>query len=344
MGIVRWDGTDPAAVRACHEVVTAAIAADDPFGPPLTLRRLRGWLTYPDQPIELWVAEGPTADGIAGWYQLRLPDRENLDRGVLNLFVHPASRRGGLGRALLRHAAMRTADHGRSTLRGEVLQGTAGAAFAARAGATAGLVDARRVLPLGKIPAGHVAALREQATRAAAGYSLVSWEGRTPDQYQAGFAEVLNAANDMPHDPGQDEEVWDANRVREYDEARERRGRHIYTIAALHDASGAMAAVTDVEADSESPTWGYQLLTAVTRPHRGHRLGLLVKAAMLEWLAVAEPQLERIITGNAAVNQHMISINQQLGYELLEPPGQSYEIAVADLCRLPATVSEADDD
>ena len=118
--------------------------------------------------------------------------------------MHPASRRGGLGRALLRHAAMRAADHGRSVLRGEVLQGTAGAAFAARVGATAGLVDARRVLALGEIPAGHIAALREQAARAAAGYSLVSWEGRTPDQYLAGFAEVLNAANDMPHDPGEE--------------------------------------------------------------------------------------------------------------------------------------------
>jgi GNAT superfamily N-acetyltransferase len=331
MGIVQWDGTDPASIRACHEVVTATIAVDDPFGPPLTLRRLSGWLAHPDQPIELWVAEVATAAGIAGWYQLRLPDRENLDQAWLNLFVHPASRRGGLGRALLRHAAMRAASHGRSTLRGSILQGTAGAAFAARAGATAGLVDARRVLVLGQIPAGHVAALREQATRAAVGYSLVSWEGRTPDEYQAGFADVLNAANDMPHDPGQDEEVWDANRVREYDEARELRDRHIYTIAALHDASGAIAAITDVEADSESPTWGHQLLTAVTRPHRGHRLGLLVKAAMLEWLAVAEPKLERIITGNAAVNQHMIAINQELGYELLEPPGQSYEIAVADL-------------
>jgi RimJ/RimL family protein N-acetyltransferase len=97
-----------------------------------------------------------------------------------------------------------------------------------------------------------------------------------------------------------------------------------------------MAALTDVEADPETPQWGFQLLTAVTRPHRGHRLGLLVKTAMLEWLAVAEPRLERIVTGNAAVNQHMIAINEQLGYELLEPPGQSYEIAVADLRRLPA--------
>jgi GNAT superfamily N-acetyltransferase len=344
MGIVRWDGTDPAVIQACHEVTTAGNAADDPFGPPLTLRRVRGWLAHPVEPMELWVAEGATAGGIAGWYHLRLPDQENLDWGWLSMAVHPASRRGGVGSALLRHAAMRAAYHGRSALRGSVLQGTAGAAFAARVGATAGLVDARRVLVVGEIPAGHLASLREQATRAAAGYTLVSWEGRTPDQCLAGFAEVLNAANDMPHDPGQEEEIWDARRVREQvDDARELRGRHIYTVAAVHAASGEMAAITDVEADPESPGWGYQLLTAVTRPHRGHRLGLLVKTAMLDWLAVAEPQLERIITGNAAVNQHMISINQQLGYELLEPPGQSYEIAVADLYRLPATL-EADAD
>jgi hypothetical protein len=46
---------------------------------------------------------------------------------------------------------------------------------------------------------------------------------------------------------------------------------------------------------------------------------------------VAEPQLERIVTGNAAVNEHMIAINAELGYELLDPPTQSYEIAVADV-------------
>ena len=49
------------------------------------------------------------------------------------------------------------------------------------------------------------------------------------------------------------------------------------------------------------------------------------------WLAEAEPQLERIVTGNAAANQHMIAINEELGYELLEPLGQSYEMPVADL-------------
>jgi RimJ/RimL family protein N-acetyltransferase len=63
--------------------------------------------------------------------------------------------------------------------------------------------------------------------------------------------------------------------------------------------------------------------------HCGHRLGLLVKTAMLDWLAVTEPALERIVTGNAAGNQHMIAINEELGYELLNPPAQSYELPLA---------------
>jgi RimJ/RimL family protein N-acetyltransferase len=141
---------------------------------------------------------------------------------------------------------------------------------------------------------------------------------------------VLNAANDMPREPGDEEEVWDAQRVRKYDDVREQRGRHVYSVAAVHDATGEMAALTDVETDPETPEWAHQLLTAVTRPHRGHRLGLLVKTAMLEWLAEAEPQLERIDTGNAAVNRWMIAINTALGYEPLPPQVQSYELTVAN--------------
>jgi len=335
VSIVRGDQTDPAVIAACHAVAAAADAADDPAGPPMTLRRLRGWLAQPQVPTELTVAEDAGGD-IRGWYYLRLPDRESLDWGKLDLFVHPASRRAGVGRALLEHAAMRAAYHGRSALAGSALRGSAGAAFAARAGATAGLVDARRVLALGAIPAGRIAALRSGAARAAAGYSLVSWEGRTPERYLAGFADVLTASNDMPRDAAEEEQVWDADRVRERSDLLEARDRHVYTVAAVHDASGDLVAITDVEADQESPQWGFQLLTAVTRPHRGHRLGLLVKTAMLEWLAEAEPQLAWIVTGNAAVNQHMIAINEQLGYEPLEPPAQAYEIAVAGLYRPPA--------
>jgi GNAT superfamily N-acetyltransferase len=332
MRIERADPSDRATTAACFEIVRAADAVDDPGGPPWSLTRLRGWIEYPTDLIEIWIAVDETTGTHLGWCFLRLPERENRDRVNLSLDVLPSSRRRGIGTALLRHAAERAAAAGRSVLASESFQSSAGAAFAARVGATAGLVEARRVQVLSQIPAGRVALLREQAARAAAGYSLVSWDGRTPDEYLARCAEVENAMGDAPHDAGEETEVWDADRYREQiDDLREKRGRHVYTLAALHEASGEMAAVTAVEADPDNPEWGHQQITAVIRKHRGHRLGLLVKTAMLDWLATAEPQLERIVTGNAAVNQHMIAINEQLGYELLEPSAQSYEIAVADL-------------
>jgi hypothetical protein len=76
------------------------------------------------------------------------------------------------------------------------------------------------------------------------------------------------------------------------------------------------------------PKWGRQWATTVTRPHRGHRLGLLVKTEMMTWLAEAEPRLERIATLNAAANQYMIGINEALGYQVAGRPYLDVELAV----------------
>jgi RimJ/RimL family protein N-acetyltransferase len=129
-----------------------------------------------------------------------------------------------------------------------------------------------------------------------------------------------------------EDEVWDADRVRKRTGSVLRAG-HLrgYTVAALHDATGEMAGFTAIVVDPEHPEWAYQMLTAVTRPHRGHRLGLLVKTAMLEWLAEAEPKLERIATGNAAANEHMIAVNETLGYEVIKPGFRYYEIGVSSV-------------
>jgi len=99
----------------------------------------------------------------------------------------------------------------------------------------------------------------------------------------------------------------------------------------LHDATGEMVAFSGVIVDPGQPQWGLQQLTAVVRTHRGHRLGLLVKTAMLELLATAEPQIEWIATGNAAANEHMIAVNEQLSYKVVEPGWRFYEIPVADI-------------
>ena len=50
--------------------------------------------------------------------------------------------------------------------------------------------------------------------------------------------------------------------------------------------------------------------------HRGRRLGLLVKIEMMRVLAVREPQARRIVVRNAGANEHMVAINEQLGYRV----------------------------
>ena len=342
MRIQRVDPADAGLVGACHAVHVAAHAVDDPEGDPPFSRALfgaqlaHGWTC---DPTEAWCVPadslgGPGRGGrgngepVAAFCRIMLPDLENRGRAFVTVTVHPAFRRRGLGRALLRHAARRAAADGRSDLDGVVVQGSAGESFARRLGAERGLVDARRFLDLRKVDAGRFAGLRAEAAEHAAGYSLISWTGVTPAEERGRVAGVFNAMNDAPREEGLfEDDLWDADRVRDRGDMQVRfAGNRGYSVAAVHAATGEMAALSQLFVDPADPDWGHQGLTGVTRPHRGHRLGLLTKAAMLDWLATAEPRLARIETNNAAVNSYMIAVNEALGFELAEPGFQFFAL------------------
>ena len=144
---------------------------------------------------------GTAEDSVAGWYKLELPDLENLDQADLTLVVHPAQRRHGLGRALLRHAAARAEANGRSALNSPARFGGDGEPFARSAGAERGLVDVQRVMDVRAVEDDRLAGLRETAEQAAAGYSLVSWTGLVPEEFLEQAATLFAALNDAPHDP-----------------------------------------------------------------------------------------------------------------------------------------------
>lgn len=330
MEIAAWDPADADTAAACYQVYLAAHAADEPVEPPDSAATFRHSLTegHGKTPKEVWTA-ADTGGAVVAYYVLELWDLENRDRAFFQPYVHPGARRRGTGRELLRHAASRAAANGRSVLDGVALADSAGEEFARRAGATLSIEEVRRIQDLRAIPPGLVASLRETAARAAAGYTLVTWTGPVPDEYAGQLAGVFNAFNDAPSSEGWEDAMWDADRVRERAYTLVRSGCvRGYSVAAIADASGEMAALTEVIIDPEHPAWAHQQLTAVTRAHRGHRLGLLVKAAMLQWLAEAEPKLERIATGNAAANEHMIAVNETLGYEVVPPCYRFYELAV----------------
>jgi GNAT superfamily N-acetyltransferase/RimJ/RimL family protein N-acetyltransferase len=331
MRIKRVDLADADTIRACFEVFLAAGRVDEPDGPFFTERPFRGWLTvgWGGDPREVWLAEDPAGGTIAGWYKLGLPDLENLDQGDLTLVVHPAQRRRGIGRALLEHAAARAAANGRSALNGPTRMGGDGEAFARAIGAEQGLVDVQRVMDVRATGDDQLARLRATAEEKAAGYSLVTWTGLVPEEFIERAAALYAALNDAPRDPREAPAIWDAQRVRErVNNLRPAYGLRTYAVAARHDASGELAGLTEVAVDPADPGWAHQMITGVTQGHRGHRLGLLVKVAMAEWLKAAEPQLERLETGNAESNRHMIAINEALGYTILGQPGCWWRLEV----------------
>jgi len=316
--IEQFDGlADAQRVRDCYGIAEASWAVDQPD--------LAGWSLgsftakwadgFDTSPRETWIGTDGSGEPV-GCYLLTLPARENLDLARVVLTVRPEARREGAGRSLLRHCAERARLGGRTRLEGSAWDGSAGAAFATATGATAGITEVIRVLTVNDDVRGRLPGLRAEAEAHAADYSLLSWAGATPDDLIEEVTVVNAAMADAPRDADVEHGTWGADRIRRVDQLLASYGVRPYTVAARHEQTGEICAVTKVLADPGMPGWGFQQITAVRADHRGHRLGLLIKVAMLEWLGQAEPGVGRILTGNAGANDHMIAINARLGFEI----------------------------
>ncbi len=118
---------------------------------------------------------------------------------------------------------------------------------------------------------------------------------------------------DLDYEP----ERWDVARLREEEERARLQGRTLFTSAALAP-DGRLAGHTQLAFSRHRPHRASQWDTLVVRAHRGHRLGLALKVANLRALAAAQPQVERVDTWNAEQNGPMISVNEALGFEIVE--------------------------
>ncbi|WP_122260767.1 GNAT family N-acetyltransferase [Ornithinimicrobium cerasi] len=158
-----------------------------------------------------------------------------------------------------------------------------------------------------------VAGAREVAGPA---YRALSWVGPTPPEHLEGMAALMaRMSTDAPSGELEiDPEDWDADRVAERDRVTVEMGRLSLTVAAEHVASGELVAYTVLDQPRDKPRVAYQEDTLVRIGHRGHRLGMLVKALNLQQLRAHAPDVERVHTWNAGENSHMLAINEALGF------------------------------
>lgn len=318
------DAADPAAIDEAYRIGAAANDADLPDFPPFCRRRFEAAIRHPmPGNAPLWALA--RLDGVpAGYVGLDLPQLDNTENAAADLVVHPAYRRRGVGRALHEHVVRLLRERGRkrvlgmavSALPGGPERSVAGAAFAASTGAQPALVEVRRRLDATRLDHDGLDAALAGARTRATGYRVLRWQGRTPDEYVADIAYLDGRLMaDAPlGDVEWEPERIDAERVRGIERALEARGRRRYHTAVRHEGSGRVVAWTLLDVGDSADWHAFQQITIVDPAHRGRRLGLIVKIENLRHLLTHEPAVRAVDTFNAAVNSHMITINEQLGF------------------------------
>jgi GNAT superfamily N-acetyltransferase len=171
-------------------------------------------------------------------------------------------------------------------------------------------VSVAELSALPDLDARHAGALER-----ASGYELVHWTGETPQEHRASMCALHERMSiDAPvAGLAWEQEVWDDARLTEFEQSKQQGGRVFLTVAARQRDSGELGGFTTLILPATGTT-ARQHDTLVTRPHRGHGLGMLMKLDNLLRLRAARPELVRVVTWNAEENRHMLDVNEASGF------------------------------
>jgi len=267
-----------------------------------------------------WAALGSgTAPGlVVGAAEVIETLRDNLRSARVRLSVHPQWRRRGTGSALLERAEQTAREGGRSVFVAETEWPAGGedrsAAFAGRHGYAAAQTAVRSGLAL---PRG-TAALERVLRARADDYVIETARDRIP---QAWLEDRALLARRMSTDAPQgalllEEEQWDAERVRAANRRQLDSGRRVVESVARHVPSRRLVGYTQLSVPAGTPELAYQSNTIVLREHRGHGLGLRLKAANALAVMRDLPMVRSVRTWNADDNVHMLAVNRELGFQV----------------------------
>ncbi|MBA8810588.1 GNAT family N-acetyltransferase [Promicromonospora sukumoe] len=286
------------------------------------------------------VVDTPDGPRVVGSAFMFLHVRSNPELAIAFVAVHPEHRRQGIGSALARWTQEAARSEGRTTLlapvdfgplregrhdvetlvpasgSGEVPANLPGVRLAQKLGLTLQLVERRSRVDLPVLP--EAVSRFEAESRAVAGdaYRVHTWTAPMPEEWIEQYAALEQALSDDEPRGGLEVEsdVWDVERIRGEEAATAAKGDQYVVTAAEHVATGKLVAMTMLQWNDLKPEHTDQQATVVLKTHRGHRLGMLVKAVNLREHARLRPAAQRIYTWNNEENPHMLAINIALGF------------------------------
>jgi mycothiol synthase len=294
-----------------HELRSAVYAVDYADLPVQTRQETAAALRSPSAQMgeELrWLAR---LDGrLVGHAMAGLPADGNEHIAGVQIAVHPSYRRRGIGTDLLRTITPVLRDRGRKVVEGYyITDGSTGDHFTRALGF--GIVQTRLAQMLRFAEVDH----RRWEVAVSGGYRLVRWIGHVPDDLVESYSRARHAIADAP--TGESTYVtpdWSVARIRRLEAENREQGVEWRTVVAV-DERGEVAGLTEVERQPLSPDRLFQGDTAVLVAHRGHGLGLAMKAGMLRWLTADNDGLDHVWTSTGADNTQMVDVNTRLGFE-----------------------------